>query len=226
MVLQDLFHRFENGIWSTKLRIIDCSRHGQLIKLCGQDCSSARIYEDTLITKLTLILEHQVSHHKILYGEGPDCNYFPQDKMSYESYFFSLNTQPQSSAAGFAAYILSFFWAYFCYRWKSRECWHKTASWLENHKRAKEFVLFHEWEIDKRLPFQQNSKDSKAFEKHVNIRKHVIVLSIIMHYSQHGCHFTDNIFNCIFLNENIWTLVKISLKFVPKDPINNNQDLV
>ena len=32
-------------------------------------------------------------------------------------------------------------------------------------------------------------------------------------------HFPD-IFKCIFLNENIWISIKISLKFVPKGPIN------
>ena len=36
-----------------------------------------------------------------------------------------------------------------------------------------------------------------------------------------GCHFADDIFKCIFLNENVWILIKISLKFVPKGPINN-----
>ena len=35
-----------------------------------------------------------------------------------------------------------------------------------------------------------------------------------------GRHFADDIFKCIFLNENVWTPIKISLKFVPKDPIN------
>ena len=38
---------------------------------------------------------------------------------------------------------------------------------------------------------------------------------------QNGCHFADNIFKCIFLNENVWIPIKISLKFVPKGPINN-----
>ena len=33
--------------------------------------------------------------------------------------------------------------------------------------------------------------------------------------------FADNILGCIFLNENVWILLKISLKFVPKGPINN-----
>ena len=43
---------------------------------------------------------------------------------------------------------------------------------------------------------------------------------------QNGCHFTDDIFKCIFLNENVWIPIKISLKFVPKGPINNIPALV
>ena len=38
---------------------------------------------------------------------------------------------------------------------------------------------------------------------------------------QNGRHFADNIFKCIFLNENFWIQIKNSLKFVPKGPINN-----
>ena len=34
------------------------------------------------------------------------------------------------------------------------------------------------------------------------------------------------IFKCIFLNENVWILIKISLKFLPKCPINNIPSLV
>ena len=33
--------------------------------------------------------------------------------------------------------------------------------------------------------------------------------------------FPDDIFKWIFLNENVWIPIKISLKFVPKGPINN-----
>ena len=36
-----------------------------------------------------------------------------------------------------------------------------------------------------------------------------------------GCHFPDDIFKYIFLNENEWIFVTISLKFVPKDSIDN-----
>ena len=43
---------------------------------------------------------------------------------------------------------------------------------------------------------------------------------------QNGCHFADGIFRCIFLNENVWILLKISLSFVPKGPINNIPTLV
>ena len=42
-----------------------------------------------------------------------------------------------------------------------------------------------------------------------------------MRLRQNGRHFPDNIFKCIFLNENVKILIKISLKIVPKCPINN-----
>ena len=37
-----------------------------------------------------------------------------------------------------------------------------------------------------------------------------------------GRHFPDNIFKSIFLNENVYISIKISLKFVPRDHININ----
>ena len=43
---------------------------------------------------------------------------------------------------------------------------------------------------------------------------------------QNGRHFPDDIFKCIFLNENVWIPVKISLKYVTKGPINNIPALV
>ena len=38
---------------------------------------------------------------------------------------------------------------------------------------------------------------------------------------QNGRQFPDDIFKCIFLNENIYTSIKISLKFVPTGTIDN-----
>ena len=43
---------------------------------------------------------------------------------------------------------------------------------------------------------------------------------------QHGCHFADDISKSIFMIENVWILIKISLKFVPKGPVNNIPALV
>ena len=39
-------------------------------------------------------------------------------------------------------------------------------------------------------------------------------------------HFADDIFKCIFLNENVWIPIEFSLKFVPRGPINNISALV
>ena len=41
-----------------------------------------------------------------------------------------------------------------------------------------------------------------------------------------GCHFAEDRFKCICLNENKWISVSISLKFVPKGQINNIPALV
>ena len=43
---------------------------------------------------------------------------------------------------------------------------------------------------------------------------------------QNGHHFADDIFRCIFMNEKFSILIEISLKFVPKGPIDNNPTLV
>ena len=43
---------------------------------------------------------------------------------------------------------------------------------------------------------------------------------------QNRRHFADEIFKCIFLNENVWISINISLKFVLKGLINNIAALV
>ena len=43
---------------------------------------------------------------------------------------------------------------------------------------------------------------------------------------QNGCLFADDIFKCIFLNENVWISIYISLKFVPNGWIDNIPALV
>ena len=46
-------------------------------------------------------------------------------------------------------------------------------------------------------------------------------LNILTHWGQNGCKFPDDIFKCIFLNENVSISIKSSLKCVPRCPINN-----
>ena len=43
---------------------------------------------------------------------------------------------------------------------------------------------------------------------------------------QDGRHFPDDIFKSIFFNENCCIWIQISLKYVPKGPINNSPALV
>ena len=43
---------------------------------------------------------------------------------------------------------------------------------------------------------------------------------------QNGRHFPDDIFKWLFLNVNGWIPIKITLKFVPKGPVNNIPALV
>ena len=43
---------------------------------------------------------------------------------------------------------------------------------------------------------------------------------------QNGRHFVNDSFKCIFLNENVWMLLHISLKFVPEGSIKNIPALV
>ena len=44
----------------------------------------------------------------------------------------------------------------------------------------------------------------------------------ILRPRQHGRHFADDTFKRIFVSENVISSIKISLKFVPKGPVNNN----
>ena len=43
---------------------------------------------------------------------------------------------------------------------------------------------------------------------------------------QNGSRFADDLFKCIFLNENVRSSIKISLEFIPKGPINKISALI
>ena len=48
----------------------------------------------------------------------------------------------------------------------------------------------------------------------------------ILRPRQNGRHFADDTFKWIFLSEDVWIEIEISLKFVPKGPINKIAALV
>ena len=43
---------------------------------------------------------------------------------------------------------------------------------------------------------------------------------------QNGCHFANDTFKCIFLNENVGIFINISLRFIPKNPVDKKSALV
>ena len=53
-----------------------------------------------------------------------------------------------------------------------------------------------------------------------------VTANITLRPRQNGRHFPDDIYKSIFLNENVWFSIKISLKLVSNDPINNMPALV
>ena len=44
--------------------------------------------------------------------------------------------------------------------------------------------------------------------------------------TQNGHHFPDDIFKGVFLNENVWISIKISLKFISKNPVSSIHALI
>ena len=50
---------------------------------------------------------------------------------------------------------------------------------------------------------------------------HLCLVSTHLPLQKKGRHFADDIFRCIFVNEKFYILIKISHKFVPKDPLDN-----
>ena len=53
-----------------------------------------------------------------------------------------------------------------------------------------------------------------------------ILICITQRPRQNGRHCADDSFKCIFLNENAWISLQISLKFIPKGPMNKILSLV
>ena len=77
-------------------------------------------------------------------------------------------------------------------------------------------------------PFQIDYTKMTSADKHTIyiIVIYQLYLFITLGPRHNGRHFSDDIVKCIFLNENIWIPIKISLTFVPRGPMNNIPALV
>ena len=70
------------------------------------------------------------------------------------------------------------------------------------------------------------SGDCRAEIRHMFITPLVSMGINTLRPRQNVRHFADDTFKHIFLNENVRMSIKISMKFVPKGPINNIPTLV
>ena len=98
-----------------------------------------------------------------------------------------------------------------------------TGNWSLHHlntlnsqcnKRLKSFVIWYDSQLS--LTYLLRS-----------IATHTSALTLnTFRPRQDGRYFADDVLKCIFLNENVWISLKITLKFVPKGQINNIPALV
>ena len=74
--------------------------------------------------------------------------------------------------------------------------------------------------------FQENAFQNVICKMLANVVRTQCASVNTLRPKQNGCNFADDILKCIFLNENVWIPIEISLKFVPKGPIDNIPALV
>ena len=104
-------------------------------------------------------------------------------------------------------------WGMFQYKYAILKYWNsqyknKMVSWLS--------YLYNE--------ISYSCKDGLYIEIGPWSQRYMVLMSDGINISrirQNGCHFAGDSFKCVFLNEDVWISIKISLKFVPKGPINN-----
>ena len=101
---------------------------------------------------------------------------------------------------------------------------------FRKHKKdsCKCFLLY----LDSKIPSMVEILEDKDLYSILHSQYHACWLAISIHFVNslrtrwNRRHFADNIFKCIFFYENVWTLLKISLEFVPKVWFNNIPALV
>ena len=105
----------------------------------------------------------------------------------------------------------------------ARSLWYQFSREKEGCKGFWSVISWEPGSITQLLCFVNNRNQDSPPVYH-KVRTFVRVNTLRLR--QYGRHVSDNIFKCIFLNENVWISLKIWLKFVPKDWINNIPALV
>ena len=103
------------------------------------------------------------------------------------------------------------------------QCWN-SVNWSTENKFQLNFNQ-EQWFSFKKMCLKMLCAKCHSFCLCLNVLTHQVPFNTLRP-KQHGCHFPEDIFKHIFLNDNIWILIKISLKFIPKGPINNIPALV
>ena len=99
-------------------------------------------------------------------------------------------------------------------RWSQVLSWEWRCSWSSADRRCSNYI----WVIINLI-----SHWSATYIRDLTV---YFVIAINTLRPRRNEHFADNIFKRIFFNENVSISIKISLKFVPKGPINNIPALV
>ena len=95
-------------------------------------------------------------------------------------------------------------------------------SWMLMFDYTRSHGWYNQWEHQKKRGFTKPSPTSRLYN---SLSPGICGFDFnTLRPRQNGRHFTDDMFK--YLNKNVWISIKISLNFVPKDPINNNSPLV
>ena len=110
--------------------------------------------------------------------------------------------------------------------------WNNSSHLFENHKHIYQSSYHGKysrpWLQLSRLHFINKTSLSIFFHMHQlpDTNKRLWISFNTLRPRRNRCHFADDILKCIFFYENVRISIKVSLKFVPKDPINNIPALV
>ena len=143
-----------------------------------------------------------------------------------------MRSRPDFKSALWKQYHCRMFWIYW---WANQLIWNELEDFLEVSVMSSaatsstfliistgwfhaRFFFVNSFAIDMKYWFQlQFSWIAVIFFSFPHANSFIKTLRL----RQNGRHFTDDIFKCIFLDENIWISINISLKLIFKGPVHN-----